>query len=217
TAIGAGETARALRGASDAAYRAVRRAVEGRMLSVIRELAEEAEARAPQEPPLESLLVELVRRGEDAVARTPEQLQVLRDAGVVDAGGAGLLELVRGIASAVTGQPLPEAPQAEEHLAVDAIHQELSQYRYCTVFLIEGGHALGAADAVILPNNGNVLLAAEHAAAHADRPVEVVAAGSIPAGLAAMVAFDGSRGAAANAAEMREAADAVATGEVTIA
>src|SRR5256885_5487533 len=84
-AIGAGETARALRGASDAAYRAVRRPVEGTMLSVIRELAEEAEARAPQGPPLESLLVELVRRGEDAVARTPEQLHVLPDAGGGDA------------------------------------------------------------------------------------------------------------------------------------
>src|SRR5207244_1472030 len=72
-------------------------------------------------------------------------------------------------------------------------------------------------EAVILPNNSNVLLAAEHAAAHADRPVEVVAADSIPAGLAAMVAFDGSRSAADNAAEMREAGDAVVTGEVTIA
>ena len=70
------------------------------MLTVIRELAEEAEARATDGPPLSDLLVELVRRGEDAVARTPEQLPVLREAGVVDAGGAGLLELVRGVAAA---------------------------------------------------------------------------------------------------------------------
>src|SRR6266566_4643502 len=73
--------ARALRGASDAAYRAVRRPVEGTMLSVIRELAEAAEAEAPQETTLGDLLVTLVREGEAAVARTPEQLQVLRDAG----------------------------------------------------------------------------------------------------------------------------------------
>jgi DAK2 domain fusion protein YloV len=344
SAIDAATAARALRGASDAAYRAIRRPVEGTMLSVIRELAEEAEARAPEGLAIGQLLVDLVRRGEDAVARTPEQLQVLRDAGVVDAGGAGLVELVRGIAAAVSGQAVPEPPPAEEHPGVRAIHQELSEYRYCTTFLIEGegldrealadelerlgdsllvvgdekaikihvhtddpgkalscGTAVGTIDrveianmheqtlqreerllsavpdpptqraetgvvavvagdgnrklfeslagemgplriveggqtmnpstadllravqsldadeAIILPNNSNVLLAAEHAAANADKPVEVVGADSIPAGLAAMVAFDGSRSAAENAAEMREAIAAVATGEVTIA
>ena len=67
----AASAALALRGASDAAYRAVRRPVEGTMLSVIRELAEEAEARAPEQPELGELLVDLVRRGEAAVARTP--------------------------------------------------------------------------------------------------------------------------------------------------
>ena len=340
--IDADATARALRGASDAAYRAVRRPVEGTMLSVIRELAEEAEARAPGRPPLGELLLDLVRRGEDALARTPDQLQVLKDAGVVDAGGAGLVELVRGVASAVTGEPIPEPPPIEEHLSHDAIHQELSQFRYCTVFLIEGQdldrealeekleqlgdsllvvgdpsaikvhvhtddpgaalsigtdvgtidrieianmheqtlereerllslvpdappaqsgvvavvagdgnrqlfeslaaqvgpisiveggqtmnpstadllravQSLDAEEAIILPNNSNIVLAAEHAAANADRPVEVVPATSIPAGLAAMVAFDGSRTAAENAKEMREAVAAIATGEVTIA
>jgi DAK2 domain fusion protein YloV len=340
--IDAASMARALRGASDAAYRAVRRPVEGTMLSVIRELAEEAEAQAPSQPQLAELLVRLVERGEAAVARTPEQLQVLRDAGVVDAGGAGLLELVRGVSAYVNGQPVPEAPPIEEHLSIEAIHQELSRYKYCTVFLIEGkgldreeleeelaelGDSLlvvGDADAikvhvhtddpgaalsigtrsgtidrieianmheqthqreerllsavpdappaktgivavvagegnrelfeslaasvgpieiveggqtmnpstadllravqsidadevVILPNNSNIILAAEHAAAHADRTVHVVHADSIPAGLAAMVAYDGSRTAAQNAEEMRKAVGAVATGEVTIA
>jgi DAK2 domain fusion protein YloV len=336
--------ARALRGASDAAYRAVRRPVEGTMLSVIRELAEAAEAEAPNGTTLGDLLVNLVREGEAALARTPDQLQVLRDAGVVDAGGAGLLELVRGVAAAVSGTPIPEAAPAEEHLGFEAIHQELSRYRYCTVFLVEGkkldfealeeqleqlgdsllvvgdenaikvhihtddpGAALSlgtqigtidrieianmheqtqereerllaavadlpaerattgvvavvagdgnrklferlaanigplvvvaggqtmnpstadlieaveeldAAQAIILPNNSNVLLAAEHAASNASKPVQVVATDSIPAGLAAMVAFDGSADAAANALEMRDAIAAVATGEVTIA
>src|SRR6185437_1230045 len=128
----------ALRGASDAAYRAVRRPVEGTMLSVIRELAEEAEARAPGGPPIGELLLDLVRRGEDALARTPDQLQILKDAGVVDAGGAGLVELVRGVASAVSGEPIPEPAATVEHLSHDAIHQELSEYQYCTVFMIEG-------------------------------------------------------------------------------
>jgi DAK2 domain fusion protein YloV len=338
--------ARALRGASDAAYRAVRRPVEGTMLSVIRELAEEAETRSAASEALGELLVDLVRRGEEAVARTPEQLDVLREAGVVDAGGAGLLELVRGVAFAVGGERVPEAPAPEEPLGMEAIHQELSRYRYCTVFVVEGerldrgeleaaldllgdsllvvgdesalkvhvhtddpgaalslGTAVGAIDrieianmhqqteqrerrlltavpapepvhepartgvvavvagggnrrlfeslaagvgpiriveggqtmnpstsdllagvralaaeeVVLLPNNPNVLLAAEQAALHAEQPVVVVPSDSIPAGLAAMVAFDGTRGAAENAEEMRDAVASVSTGEVTVA
>ncbi len=109
------------------------------MLSVVRELAEEAERRAGEPEPLGELLVELVRHGEDAVARTPEQLDVLREAGVVDAGGAGLVELLRGVAAAVSGEPVPEAPEvAAERAGLDAIHLEPSRYRYCTVFVVEG-------------------------------------------------------------------------------
>jgi len=333
--------ARALRGASDAAYSAVRRPVEGTMLSVVRELAEEAERRADDPAPLGELLVDLVRRGEDAVARTPEQLEVLREAGVVDAGGAGLVELLRGVAAAVAGEPVPEAPVvATERAGLDAIHLAQSRYRYCTVFVVEGegldrdaleaqlerlgdsllvvgdesalkvhvhtddpgaalslGTAAGtiegieianmqmqqeererrlsvvpdpvehavsgvvavvagdgnrglfenvaepvgpiriveggqtanpstaellaaidqlpADEVILLPNNSNVRLAAEHAAQSAGRPVEVVATDSITAGLAALVVFDGSRSAAENAAEMRETVAAVAAGEVT--
>ena len=105
------------------------------MLSVIRELAEEAEQQTTTSDA--ALLKALVRRGEEAVAGTQEQLDVLREAGVVDAGGAGLLELVRGLASAVSGEALPAAPPPEE-ISMEAIHQELSRYRYCTTFVIEG-------------------------------------------------------------------------------
>ena len=59
--------------------------------------------------PVADLLRALVRRGEDALARTPQYLEILREAGVVDAGGAGLLELVRGLTAAVTGEALPAA------------------------------------------------------------------------------------------------------------
>ena len=83
------------------------------------------------------LMHAVVRRGEDALARTPELLDVLREAGVVDAGGAGLLEIVRGITAGLAGEPLPEALPREE-LGFDAVHQELSRYRYCTVFVVEG-------------------------------------------------------------------------------
>jgi len=128
--------ARAFRSASDAAYRAVRTPVEGTMLTVIRELAEAAERIDPHAP-MPEFLVELVRAGEDSVARTREQLDVLREAGVVDAGGAGLLEILRGVAATFAGEPIPAAPASEE-LTIDAIHQELSKFRYCTTFVCEG-------------------------------------------------------------------------------
>src|SRR5204862_3680947 len=252
--------------------------------------------------------------------------------------GAGLLEIVRGLAAAVSGEPLPEAPPQQQELTVEAIHQELSRYRYCTTFLIEGdeldadaieselaqlgdsllvvgdpealkvhvhtdepgralalGTAVGvidgveianmheqtvrreerlleavpdappaltavvavvagegnralfeslgaakvveggqtmnpstaelvaavdgtdAAEVILLPNNSNVILAAEQAAGLAAKPVTVVRTESIQAGLAAMVSFLPERSAEQNAAEMSEVLESVVTGEVTLA
>jgi uncharacterized protein len=121
--------ATALRGASDAAYAAVRNPQEGTMLTVARELAEEAERLVEAGAPPDEALERLVAHGETAVGRTKEQLDVLRQAGVVDAGGAGLLEILRGIAAQVRGEPLPEAPPAGGGLPLEAVHLELSKYR----------------------------------------------------------------------------------------
>jgi DAK2 domain fusion protein YloV len=123
---------RAFRAAADFGYRAVREPVEGTMLSAIAAVADDA-ARRPR-----NFWPSLVQAGEAAVARTPEQLAVLREAGVVDAGAAGLLELLRGVAAAVTGVELPPVPPQLEALAVTAVHQELSRYRYCTTYVVEG-------------------------------------------------------------------------------
>jgi dihydroxyacetone kinase-like predicted kinase len=79
---------------------------------------------------------------------------------------------------------------------------------------VEGANA---DEVVLLPNNANVILAAEQAAALATRPVQVVPTRSLQAGLAALVAFHPERTAEENAAEMREAVQAAATGEVTTA
>jgi uncharacterized protein len=79
----------------------------------------------------------VLTRGEEALARTPTLLEVLREAGVVDAGGAGLVELMRGVVAGVTGESLPE-PVPLQELGVEAIHRELSEFRYCTAFVIEG-------------------------------------------------------------------------------
>jgi DAK2 domain fusion protein YloV len=322
------DAARAFRGASDAAYRAVKKPAEGTMLTAIRAMAEAAERGAT--------LAEVVAVGDDAVARTREQLPVLREAGVVDAGAAGLVEIVRGVVAAASGADLPAAPAARPVVALDAIHQELSRFRYCTVFVVEGDDldasaleaelerlgdsllvvgdrtalkvhvhtddpglalsagvargvvgrvevanmheqaaereqrllravpapaaasaivavvsgdgnrrlfeslgasvvdggttmnpatselvaAVDAADAgevVLLPNNTNVVMAAEQAAAHASKRVLVVPTTSLQAGLAAVVAFDPAVDAEGNAAAMMETVASVATGAVAVA
>jgi DAK2 domain fusion protein YloV len=175
---------RAFRAASDAAYRAVRRPVEGTMLSVIRELAEEAED--PRNASLEpaALLKRLIERGEDALARTPDQLAVLREAGVVDAGGAGLLEIVKGVSAALSGEPLPGVPAEDAHAAgVDAVHQELSEFRYCTVFVIEGVDLEAEALESELEQFGDSLLVVGDATAlkihvHTDDPGRALAFGT---------------------------------------
>ena len=322
------DLARAFRSASDAAYRAVKKPVEGTMLTAIRELAEAAERGLA--------LPEIVAAGDETVARTREMLPVLRDAGVVDAGAAGLVEIVRGIAAVITGEVLPEPPELEEELGIEAVHQELSRYRYCTVFVVEGsdldvaslegeleqlgdsllvvgdrtalkvhvhtddpGRALSAGvargvvggvevanmheqalereerllhvvasegaraslvavvsgagnralfesggaivvdggetmnpstsdlvaalesaptdDVVLLPNNKNVIMAAEQAADHSAKHVRVVPTTSLQAGLAALVAFDETVGGEENGDAIQDALGEVATGAVTIA
>ncbi len=136
--VDAGTVARSLRAASDAAYGGVRQPVEGTMLTAIRAMAERAEAE-PADATLDDLLASVLEAGDDAVARTQEMLPVLRQAGVVDAGAAGLVEYVRG---AVAGMQR-RTPAAVGALAaapppsLDSIHLQPSRYRYCTSFLVE--------------------------------------------------------------------------------
>jgi hypothetical protein len=108
------------------------------MLTVIREMAEASERKELRRVAPNDLLRVVLAAGEDAVARTPEMLDVLRNAGVVDAGGAGLVEIARGMVYGATGEELPDVPVEAESLGLDAIHLELSEYRYCTVFVVEG-------------------------------------------------------------------------------
>jgi fatty acid kinase len=138
-AVTAVALAEAFRAGTDAGYRAVSHvgAVEGTILTVIREMAEEAELAATDDAP-EHVLERVLARGEAALARTPELLEVLGRAGVVDAGGAGLVEIVRGVALAANGEPIPTAPVLSTELRIDAVHQELSRFRYCTGFVVEG-------------------------------------------------------------------------------
>jgi hypothetical protein len=114
-----------LRAASDAAYQAVMRPVEGTILTVVRESAEAAEravAEAPTgtAPDLITVLAAARDQGEDALERTPEMLPVLAEAGVVDAGGAGLLLLLDVLLHVVDGRAVPEPRVGEGAVRSDA-------------------------------------------------------------------------------------------------
>lgn len=176
--------ARAFRGASDAAYRAVKSPVEGTILTVIREMAEEGEKKERRRLAPPEFLAAVLARGEDALTRTPEMLEVLRDAGVVDAGGAGLVEIARGLVLGAAGEPLPEAPVEGERLSLDAIHQELSRYRYCTVFVVEGDNLDQVGLESMLEEMGDSLLVVGDASAlkihvHTDDPGAALSAATL--------------------------------------
>jgi hypothetical protein len=140
-----------------AAYRAVKTPVEGTMLTVIREMATAAQA-VPDSLSLQHLLAAVEESGRIAVENTTAQLPALQKAGVVDAGGYGLLVLFQGLSAgiqdlmrggkAVAGARLA-ARAAGQALAGPARHgrpqtviveepSELSEFRYCTSFLITG-------------------------------------------------------------------------------
>jgi DAK2 domain fusion protein YloV len=114
--------ARALRAASDAAYEAVMRPVEGTILTVVRESAEAAEEASGADPDAElvSVIAAARERGEKALAGTPELLPVLAEAGVVDAGGTGYLLLLDAFLYVADGRPVPEPRVGEGAVRADA-------------------------------------------------------------------------------------------------
>ena len=127
--------ARALRGASEAAYAAVRRPVEGTMLTVARRAAEAAEESGA--PDAETVLAAALAGGRRAVEETPDLLEVLREAGVVDSGGLGVVILLEGLAAGLTGHEVAPAIRVAPP-RVEALDHPPSRYRYCTSFLVEG-------------------------------------------------------------------------------
>jgi uncharacterized protein len=110
----------ALTAASTAAYAAVLKPIEGTILTVVREAADGATAAAADGSSLAAVLHAARDAGRAALARTPDLLPVLRDAGVVDAGGAGFMLLLDSALHVVEGEPLPEpsddddGPSAEQ-------------------------------------------------------------------------------------------------------
>ena len=331
--------ASALSRATQVAYQAVRKPVEGTMLTVLRDASEAATAELGAGLQLSAFLDAVVEAAFESVRRGPDLLPVLKENGVVDAGGFGLAILAEGFVAALEGHEYREhdvATASAPLAVVPANDWDDEEYLYCTEFLLHGVEAdrsfieefvgdhggselvvgdrttykihvhtdepgvvltwatglgevsevhinnmrrqtaersaglaaegapmrdigfvavaagdglaeilssLGvdvvvnggqtmnpstadlleattrvhASSVVILPNNRNIVLAAQQVTAVADRPVAVVPTTSVPQAFAAMLAYDGSDDLEAVAADMVDAANAVRTAEVTTA
>jgi uncharacterized protein len=146
--------AAAFASAADAAYESVRDPAEGTMLTVIREMAHAASQHlahmdrqrlssqpgdAEQDELLAEVLAVAARAGQEAVERTPEQLEVLAQAGVVDAGAHGLVVILAGIVAGLRGE-LDAIPEIAHHAPPRQTrpHHFDSRFRYCTNFIVTG-------------------------------------------------------------------------------
>lgn len=149
---GSKDVAKAFRMGCDAAYKAVMKPTEGTILTVVRKAAEAAEEIADiQDEPLEVCFAAL-QAAKQALAKTPEQLPVLKKAGVVDAGGQGLVLIFEGIQSVFENnaivQPIDGEKKEEKQSdksTVAAADEEI-KFGYCSEFLIEKEKSAGEKD-----------------------------------------------------------------------
>lgn len=331
------EFASALQEASATAYKGVIKPVEGTILTVIREVAEAAVRAAADSDDLRYVLEIVTHHAREAVAHTPSLLPVLREAGVVDAGGQGLFIILEGMNRYIRGESVAEAtgltraidlhlttPEegygydvqfiiTGQHLDVNEIRANIARMGESTLVVgdantvkvhvhtpqpgdplnygaqlgslsrvivenlqeqyqefilgrvqpttpekpcpiaivavasgvglmrvmeslgasavVPGGQSMnpsteellnaieetGAEEVILLPNNSNVILAAQQAQALSDKKVKVIPTKTIPQGISALLAFNYQADLETNALSMERAAEEIQTGEITIA
>lgn len=140
------EFAKALLGARDVAYSAVTKPKEGTVLTVIRYMAENASALASKNSSFLTFLPALIAKGDEILKQTPEMLPVLKKAGVVDAGGKGLLYVFEGFYKALAGEEIQKPKEAEEEQKLvlpqldtvgnDEHDLDNIKFAYCTEYFV---------------------------------------------------------------------------------
>lgn len=137
--------AKALLGAREIAYNAVTKPKEGTILTVIRYMAENAQQIASKNASFIPFLEQLLHKGEEILQKTPDMLPVLKQAGVVDAGGRGLLCVFQGFYNVLAGVEIPEeeiqTTESTPAPALDAFGSdehdlENIKFAYCTEYFI---------------------------------------------------------------------------------
>ena len=137
----------------DAAYKSVMKPTEGTILTVVREAWENTKDLAQEGGDAAEVLAKFIEEGEKSLANTPELLPALKKAGVVDAGGKGLLVILSGMQQVISGggmirseeETKPSAPAA---VAAAGAAQEDIKFAYCTEFIVN--KKPGAKDATAL-------------------------------------------------------------------
>lgn len=137
----------------DAAYKSVMKPTEGTILTVVREAWENTKDLAQEGGDAAEFLAKFIEEGEKSLANTPELLPALKKAGVVDAGGKGLLVILSGMQQVISGggmirseeETKPSAPAA---VAAAGAAQEDIKFAYCTEFIVN--KKPGAKDATAL-------------------------------------------------------------------
>ncbi|MDY0277145.1 MAG: DAK2 domain-containing protein [Acholeplasma sp.] len=140
------EFIQALVGGYQMAYRAVMDPVEGTILTVVRESAERVLQERQNLNSVEDVLKVYLAQAKETLTKTPELLPVLKEAGVVDSGGAGFIKIIEGWVMALNGEELSEEflsdvvknqQQKEEHVGAQALGDIDIKYGYCTEFIVK--------------------------------------------------------------------------------
>ncbi|WP_338753958.1 DAK2 domain-containing protein [Bacillus sp. FJAT-52991] len=141
------QLAHAFESGMQTAYKAVMKPVEGTILTVAKDAAKKAVAVAKKQKDIIAVMEALVEEGRASLARTPEFLPVLKEVGVVDSGGQGLLLVYEGFLAALKGEALPDSPglapnmeelvSAQHHKSVQGFMDTADiEFGYCTEFMV---------------------------------------------------------------------------------
>lgn len=131
--------------ATETAYKAVMKPKEGTILTVAKGMADKAAELATQTDDIEEFLRQIIACGDEVLSQTPEMLPVLKQAGVVDSGGQGLMEVMKGGLDGLLGRGIPfdaevSAGKPQEFQGAAAGRSDLEtsdiRYGYCTEFII---------------------------------------------------------------------------------
>jgi uncharacterized protein len=156
------QVAVALRAAVAAARSALTNPVEGTIITVAQAAADAAYAAAPHETDLYRLLAAIVRAANEAVERTPDQLPVLKEAGVVDSGGAGFSYFIEGALRFLpeSTQRTTAFPRRPMRSKVFTQHQVVGDNRFCTEFVLDDAAIEAQALREVLAPHGDSLIVA---------------------------------------------------------
>ena len=129
--------------AVETAYKAVMKPKEGTILTVARGMSEKIQELAGKEKDLEKLMDAIIRHGDAVLAKTPDMLPVLKQAGVVDSGGQGLMQVMKGAYDALLGKEINfEAvagegrPNVSSDISAQGVEEADIKFGYCTEFIV---------------------------------------------------------------------------------